>query len=81
MVWFLSLVHLVQLFELFWLVCLVSGVLMFRVLSSGHYCLEWYKITLTRLFSSSHVCLFSDTVIYLGQFYTSVLNKIRKLSV
>jgi len=32
MVWFLSFVHLVKLFKLFWLVCLVSGDLMFRVL-------------------------------------------------
>jgi len=32
----LSFVHLVKLFELFWLVCLVSGDLMY--LSSKHYC-------------------------------------------
>jgi len=44
---FLSFAHLIKLFELFWLVCLVSSDLMFRVLSSGHYCREWYKITLT----------------------------------
>ena len=42
LVWFLSFVHLVKLFKLFWLVCLVSGDLMFRVLSSEHYCSEWY---------------------------------------
>jgi len=47
MVWFLSFVHLVKSFELFWLVCLVSGDLMFRVLSSGHFGREWCKITLT----------------------------------
>jgi len=47
MVWFLYFVHLVKLFELYWIVCLVSGVLIFRVLSSEHYCREWYEITLT----------------------------------
>jgi len=40
MVWFLSFVHLVKLFELIWLVCFVSGDLMFLVFSSGHYCRE-----------------------------------------
>jgi len=47
MVCFLSFVHLVKLFELFWLVCLVSVDLMFQVLYSGHYCREWYNKTLT----------------------------------
>jgi len=46
--WFgLPFVFLVKLFGIFWLVCLVSGVLMGRMLFSGPYCWEKFRITCT----------------------------------